>query len=646
MKTLREWCIENNKEFIIKEWDSSLNGNETPDTVSYAKNKKVNWKCSLGHTWSEYISNRNRKNANHNCPFCSGHKVWQGFNDLKTKFPEIASEWNYEKNNELKPENVSMGSNKVVWWKCSLGHEWKSSINNRTRGNKCPICSKENRVSLPEKAIFFYMKKYFPTSCEQKRFNWLSKKDLDIYIPNIKVGIEYDGEFWHRNTNRDLKKEILCKNNQIDLIRIREPNCVEYNGNCKCFYTKPYKTDASHMQETIVELLNYIKSNYNLNFELDINIKRDLPHIYKTYITSIKDNSFASNHPELINEWNLEKNGIITPEMFARSSNKKVWWKCKNGHEWLTSISERVRGRNCPYCSNQKLLQGFNDLQTTYPQVAKEWNYKKNLKVTPKDVVAGTRTKVWWICKKGHEWEASIVDRTTNNLGCPICSNRKVMKGYNDLQSQYPTLMKQWDFSKNILKPDEISYHYDKKVWWVCDNGHRYECKVYDRVEKNTGCPYCANIKVYPGFNDLATKCPHLLQEWNYNKNKDIKPTEISSQSNKKVWWRCKLGHEWETAAHNRFKGKGCPYCSNTKVLVSFNDLKTKFPLIASDWNYEKNNDIPENYLYGSSKKVWWKCKEGHEWEATIRDRTYGKTGCPICYGNNRKKNKIKNTQS
>ena len=137
-----------------------------------------------------------------------------------------------------------------------------------------------------------------------------------------------------------------------------------------------------------------------------------------------------------------------------------------------------------------------------------------------------------------------------------------------------------------------------------------------------------------------------MLQEWNYNKNKDIKPTEISSQSNKKVWWQCKLGHEWETAVHNRFKGKGCPYCSNTKVLVSFNDLKTKFPLIASDWNYEKNNDIPENYLYGSSKKVWWKCKEGHEWVATIRDRTYGKTGCPICYRNNRKKNKIKNTQS
>lgn len=118
---------------------------------------------------------------------------------------------------------------------------------------------------------------------------------------------------------------------------------------------------------------------------------------------------------------------------------------------------------NCPYCSNHKLLQGFNDLQTTYPQVAKEWNYKKNLKITPKDVVAGTRSKVWWICKKGHEWEASIVFRTTNNLGCPICSNRKVMKGYNDLQSQYPTLMKQWDFSKNILKTDEISYHYDKK---------------------------------------------------------------------------------------------------------------------------------------------------------------------------------------
>ena len=67
------------------------------------------------------------------------------------------------------------------------------------------------------------------------------------------------------------------------------------------------------------------------------------------------------------------------------------------------------------------------------------------------------------------------------------------------------------------------------------------------------------------------------------------------------------------------------------KILVGYNDLTTINPALANEWNYEKNGSLmPENFAESSGKKVWWKCKKGHEWQATIASRNSG-TGCPIC---------------
>ena len=75
------------------------------------------------------------------CPYCNGRKVWPGFNDLKTTNPEIAKEWNYEKNADVTPSDIKSGSNIKVWWKCINGHEWEAKVNERVRGRGCPYCS-------------------------------------------------------------------------------------------------------------------------------------------------------------------------------------------------------------------------------------------------------------------------------------------------------------------------------------------------------------------------------------------------------------------------------------------------------------------------------------------------------------------------
>lgn len=135
-------------------------------------------------------------------------------------------------------------------------------------------------------------------------------------------------------------------------------------------------------------------------------------------------NDLQTLFPEIAKEWNYEKNGSLRPDMVSRSSNKKVWWKCGKGHEWKAIVSSRTKGTNskCPTCSNHTVLAGFNDLQTTFPPIAKQWNYEKNGDLLPTQVVAGSGKRVWWKCENGHEWQARIIDRTKRRCAdCPIC---------------------------------------------------------------------------------------------------------------------------------------------------------------------------------------------------------------------------------
>lgn len=131
---------------------------------------------------------------------------------------------------------------------------------------------------------------------------------------------------------------------------------------------------------------------------------------------------------KLIREWNRDKNTDIDINTVMAVSGKKVWWKCEKGHEWQATISHRMYGRNCPICSGKKILIGYNDLLSQRPDIAEEWNYEKNKDLTPQMVTRGSTKRVWWKCKKGHEWSVSINSRTRSNSGCPVCYN----KNYRD----------------------------------------------------------------------------------------------------------------------------------------------------------------------------------------------------------------------
>lgn len=133
-------------------------------------------------------------------------------------------------------------------------------------------------------------------------------------------------------------------------------------------------------------------------------------------------NCLATTYPEIAKEWHSSKNNI-TPYEIVAGSFKKIWWWCDKGHEWQTTVSNRVKLKNkCPFCCGQKVCDS-NCLANLRTDIAEEWHpYKNELK--PNDFTVNSGKKVWWLGKCGHEWEARIADRT-NNSNCPTCNSSK-----------------------------------------------------------------------------------------------------------------------------------------------------------------------------------------------------------------------------
>lgn len=154
----------------------------------------------------------------------------------------------------------------------------------------------------------------------------------------------------------------------------------------------------------------------------------------------------------LLSEWS-EKNFPLTPDTVTFGSNKIVWWKGACGHEWQTSIKARSAGEQCPICSGARVLRGYNDFESKFPELAKEWS-PKNEPLKPSMITAATHRKVIWQCKLGHEWTASVKSRTVNCTGCPYCSHNFVLPGFNDLASRFPEIAAEWSERNLPLTPD------------------------------------------------------------------------------------------------------------------------------------------------------------------------------------------------
>ena len=146
---------------------------------------------------------------------------------------------------------------------------------------------------------------------------------------------------------------------------------------------------------------------------------------------ALKDcNDPRTTHPKIAREWNRERNGDLKPTDVIAGSNKRVWWKCEEGHEWSGLIANRARkGKadpGCPYCSGRKVPAGYNDLAATHPGIAAMWHPRMNRRLKPTGVQTVSRKPAWWRGECGRVYQMAVRDRARAKPGyCPYCSGRK-----------------------------------------------------------------------------------------------------------------------------------------------------------------------------------------------------------------------------
>jgi len=395
--------------YLLEEWDFQKNIGINPEKINPHCGKKVWWKCKKGHEWEANINGRTK---GFGCPFCSGNKP---SDENNLSLYTVSKEWHPTKNGELRPENISPFTDKKVWWLCPNGHEYETAISNRTSKNSgCPHCHR--MFSCLELRIFVEMNSIIPSEWQKDLFGY----SCDIFCKDMNLAIEVDGSYWHKNKEKyDEEKTNVWVKNGVTVIRLREKPLKKINGNDISYF---YQQSHLSVVKTLVKKIYKITKNSSYFKYLCMDSFIDNDEYYKKLSELSQPSiSILDVSPELAKEWHPIKNRYLSPSNFSYGSQKKVWWLCKNGHEWEAIVSSRVKGHNCPYCSRNKTLKnGDNTLGVKRPELICQWDYDKNGNITPFDVSFMSSKKVWWLCDKNHSY-LSVISGRSSGRGCPIC---------------------------------------------------------------------------------------------------------------------------------------------------------------------------------------------------------------------------------
>jgi hypothetical protein len=357
-------------------------------------------------------------------------------------------------------------------------------------------------------------------------------------------------------------------------------------------------------------------------------------------------NSLASLHPDLAGELDIEATGRTAEQIIAGSGKKVAWWcPVADDHSWWAVVSSRTgpQRTGCPACAG-KQPSVTNSLATLFPAVAAQYDPGPD-DPPAAEIVAGTHDKIPWCCPAGpdHRWVAQVKSRTYDANGCPYCANQRVSVT-NCLATVSPGLAAELDPEHN---PEDVTrtVHARSKtsLWWRClaDAAHRYEATVANRAAGG-GCPYCSNHRL-SATNSLASRFPAVAAELDVAASGGRTGEQLQAGSHEVVAWRCPVAddHRWRasvvarTSPRGRAKAAGCPACAGRQLSVT-NNLARLFPTVAAEYDQEANGGVPaEQVLAGTHDKVAWRCLAGpdHQWQASVRSRTYGGNGCPYCAG-------------
>lgn len=582
------YCLGRHRDITYWKAFAKERGGECLSTEYVRSEEPLVWQCSDGHIWE---ARPNNVKFGTWCPYCAGKR--QSIDDLR----DLAS----ERGGRCLSKEYR-GQAKKVWWECADGHQWKAVPNSIKSGSWCPKCN----TNYGEEIVRQYFELLFDAPFENIRPDWLFGLELDGYNERLAVAFEHNGkqhyEFLPRfhktkasfeeQLERDRRKRELCAEHGVSLIEVPEiPSLL-----------------------TLEEAGRYIVKELE---GMQIEPLNDLQTVSIDY-----KKVYGVSRVELLHELAKKRGGELLSDTYL-GDRMKLRWRCANGHEWEAAPNGIQSGTWCPHC---------------YGNIKKDVNYlrelasARNFKLISTEY-KGRRGKVSWECPKGHRWMATPA-HIASGTGCPVCTGRKAGPG-NTLGELSPTVAAEWHPRKNgALQPDGVTNFSNRKAWWLCQKGHEYQAVIGSRTGRGASCPYCSGKRPSED-NNLFANYPAIASEWHPTLNDGQTPSNFTKASNKKVWWLCPKGHEYQAIISNRTrKGQGCPYCSGRRV-SSENNLETLYPNLAREWHPTRNGSKkPKDYTKASGKKVWWLCPNGHEYETVIGYRTAKKgTGCPVCAG-------------
>lgn len=617
---------------LVQEFHPTKNGDLTPDKVHAGSGKPIWW---LRHhydertgkywdfEWQASPCSRTNPNQLRGCPQLSGRIVVKGFNDLLSLRPDIAADWHPTLNGSLTPDMVTVHSTKKVWWRrlCfnkNTGKyqyvEWKDTVDRRT-GSKDAAPGDVNGRRL------------FPG------FN-----DLATLRPDIAVD-------WHPTRNGTLT-----------------PNMVGIGSTEEVWWRRLCRNQITG-ENQYVEWKDTVAKRTGVNDAApgDENGRR----VFTGF------NDLATLYPDIAAEFHPTLNGNLTADTVSARSDTSVWWLFHYYDEelgryfdleWkMTPYERTVLGYKCPYVYGRKVLAGFNDFKTRCPVAAADWHPTKNGKLTPEMVKPVSHKKVWWLkkvyCKRTNqyedvEWQDTVINRALKGAKCPAETTSRLVVGFNDFETMCPETALEWNYARNgDLRPDQFLPGSNEVVWWIkkCRSPFtgeyrdiEWQASIAHRAVRGDDCPVVLGKMTVTGFNDLLTAYPEFAAEVHPTMNGDLAADKIYALSTLPIWWVKSVFNDltgeyidipWRAAPADRIRDNtGCPALCGKLVVKGYNDLESRRPHLAEEYNVELNHSVPASAVYYlSQKNYWWTCKEGHHWRSKMWDRVTYERGCPIC---------------
>lgn len=462
---------------LIKDWDWDKNTDYDPHVLTCGSNLRVWWKCSVcGHEWSQTPNARDGGCGCRKCYIKRRSDISKAVSIAKYGFladvrPDLVQFWDFDRNGELTPYNTSASYSKKVWWKCEMGHTYPQRVNVKVNKNhQCPECSKELHTSFPEQAIAFYFEKVTDVKCRYMMDGF----ELDVYLPQYSVAIEYDGVYYHSSKKaeeRELKKNTYCFEHGIHLIRVKEAKkqCID-DGIIYVDYRRIIDYNW---------LISQLAKKVGTSISIDVDIKRDAVAISSRFMMIRKENSIAKLYPELLSYWDYEGNVGISPDMVPAFSNKNYLWKCsKCGTSLMRTVANEHVSQHCRQCSIESTItsrlqteiEKQGSLSDVYPELLKDWDYSKN-SLSPDEIPSRYSYDCWWKCSKcGFEYLAKPLYRSKNK-GCPSC-NHQLTAYYKVHPEQKPDDWVPY-MERRVMQPEKWSRHTLEEIQQAASNYYR-----------------------------------------------------------------------------------------------------------------------------------------------------------------------------